>query len=116
MALITLNGVALPTPTEFQVSYNDISKADRNANGYMIIERIATKRKLFFTYSFVTAADANLILQLISPTFYDVTYLDPQDNVMKTGNFYCGDRQLGMIDYQNGVARYKDFAFNLIER
>ena len=46
MALITISGVALPTPSEFQVGYQDISKAERNANGTMIIERVAVKRKL----------------------------------------------------------------------
>lgn len=116
MAFIIIRGTEILSPSEFQVSYNDISKAERNANGYMIIERISTKRKLFFTYSYIPADEAAFILQLIEPTFYDVSYLDPQDGVMKTGNFYCGDRQLGMIDYRNGVARYKDFTFNLIER
>lgn len=116
MALFTISGVAIPTPTDFQVGIQDISKAERNANGKMIIERVATKRKLFFTYSFVTEANAAKILTALAPTFYDVTYLDPQDKKIKTGSFYCGDRTLGMVDYRNGVARYKDFSFNLIER
>lgn len=116
MALVTIGGVALPTPTGFQVGIQDISKAERNANGRMIIERVATKRKLFITYSFVTEEDASLILKMIAPTFYDVTYLDPQNNTMQSGSFYCGDRNLGMVDYRNGVARYSDFTFNLIER
>ena len=115
MALITINGVALPTPTELQVGIMDISKAERNANGRMIIERIATKRKLFITYAFLTESDASLVLRQVAPTYYNVTYLDPQDKTMKSGTFYCGDRQLGMVDYQNGVARYKDLGFDLIE-
>ncbi len=115
MALITINGVALPTPTELQVGVMDISKAERNANGRMIIERIATKRKLFITYSYITESDASLVLRQVAPTYYTVTYLDPQDKTMKSGSFYCGDRQLGMVDYQDGVARYKDLGFDLIE-
>jgi len=115
MALITVSGVALPTPTAFQVGIMDVSKAERNATGKMIIERIAVKRKLFLTYSYITQSDASSILKLVSPTYYTVTYLDPQDNAMKSGQFYCGDRQLGFIDYFNGVARFKDFNFNLIE-
>lgn len=108
-------GVTLPTPNEFQVGYMDISKAERNASGRMIIERIATKRKLFITYSYLTQAQASLVLRTISPTYYTVTYYDPLDGQMKSGSFYCGDRQLGFIDYQNGIPRYKDFNFNLIE-
>lgn len=116
MALITVAGVALPTPSEFQIGYMDISKAERNANGNMIIERIATKRKLFLTYTFLTTSEVSLILQKISPAYYNVTYLDAQTNTVKTGSFYCGDRTVGMVDYINGIARYKDFGFNLIER
>ena len=47
MALISVSGVALPTPSEFQVGYMDGQKAERNANGTMIIEKIATKEKTF---------------------------------------------------------------------
>lgn len=116
MALISVGGVALPTPTEFQVGIMDISKAERNANGYMIIERIATKRKLFLTYAYLTRTDLALILQKIAPAYYNVTYTDPQTNTVKTGSFYCGDRNVGYIDYINGVPRYKELTFNLIER
>ena len=115
MALITISGVALPTPTEFQVGIMDVSKAERNASGRMIIERIATKRKLFFTYAYVTREDASKVLKAVAPTTYTVTYIDPQDNQVKSGQFYCGDRQLGYLDYINGIPRYKDLAFNLIE-
>lgn len=115
MALITIGGVAMPTPAEFQVGIMDISKAERNASGRMIIERVATKRKLFFTYNYLTDSDASLLLKSIAPTSYSVTYYDPQDNQMKSGSFYCGDRQLGFIDYQNGIPRFKELSFNLIE-
>ena len=115
MALITINGVALPTPTELQVGIMDISKAERNAQGRMIIERVTTKRKLFITYSYITESDASAILKAVSPTYYNVTYFDPQEKTMKTGSFYCGDRQLGLVDYYNGVPRFKDLSFDLIE-
>ena len=116
MALISIGGVALPTPTEFQVGVQDISKAERNANGNMIIERIATKIKLFFTYSYLTSSELSLILQKTAPAYYNVTYLDPQTNSFKTGSFYCGDRNVGMVDYIDGKPRYKELTFNLIER
>ena len=116
MAFVSINGVGLPAPSEFQVSIMDISKANRNAKGSMIIERIATKHKLAFTYTYITRTDLDFILNLIAPTFYNVSYLNPQTNKTRTASFYCGDRDVGMIDYINGVARYRDFTFNLIER
>lgn len=115
MALISVSGVALPTPTEFQVGYQDISKAERNANGTMIISRVAVKRKLFLTYAYITESDASAILAQVAPTSYTVTYMDPQTRSMKSGSFYCGDRNIGMLDYINGNPRYKELGFNLIE-
>jgi hypothetical protein len=115
VALVTIGGEALPTPTEFQVGIMDISKAERNANGKMMIERIATKRKLFFTYSYLTESDLAFILRKIAPAYYTVTYLDPQTNTKKSGSFYCGDRNVGLVDYINENPRYKEFTFNLIE-
>lgn len=116
MAIISINGVAMPTPTDFQVGVMDISKAQRNANGNMIIERIATKKKLFLTYAYLERADLKTILNAIAPTFYNVQYMDPELNAMRTGSFYCGDRNVGMVDYIDGIPRYKDLSFNLIER
>lgn len=118
MAFITVNGVVLPTPTDFSCGVMDLSKAERNANGLMIIERIATKRKLVLSWAYATEADVKTILGAVSATFYDVTYEDPQTGAQRTGSFYCGDRNVAMISYDSntGVARYKDLAFDLIER
>jgi hypothetical protein len=55
-----------------------------------------------------------MLLQL-APTSYTVTYMDPQTRSMKSGSFYCGDRNIGMLDYINGKPRYKELTFNLIE-
>jgi hypothetical protein len=116
MALVSIDGVALPTPSAFSVGIQDISRAERNASGNMIIERVTTKRKLFFTYSFLYEKEASEVLNMVSPTFFNVSYVDPQDKTTKTGSFYCGDRNIGMVDYIDGVPRYKDLTFNLIER
>lgn len=116
MALINIGGVDLPTPTDFEVGIMDISKAERNANGTMIIERVTTKRKLALKYSYLTASELASVLNLVAPTFFNVTYLDPQTNSNRTASFYCGDRSVGMIDFIDSVPRYKDVSFDLIER
>lgn len=116
MALVSISGVDLPTPTDFSVGLMDISKAERNARGTMIIERITTKRKLEISYAYLNANDLSTVLQAVSPVFYNVTYLDPQTGNNRTSSFYCGDRSVGMLDFINGVPRYKDVKFDLIER
>lgn len=116
MSLIKINGVAIPTPSEYLIGIQDISKAERNANGTMIIDRIATKRKLELSWKYLNKNDLSNLLNKVSPVFFTVEYLDPQDNATKTGTFYCGDRNCGMLDFINSNPRYKDVKFNLIER
>lgn len=116
MALITVGGVDLPAPSDFNVGVQDISKADRNARGTMIMERIATKQKLELSWNYLSRVQLSQVLTAVQPVFVTVTYIDPVTNVSKTGTFYAGDRSLGMLDFKNSVPRYKDVKFNLIER
>lgn len=114
--MIRINGTVIPTPATYQISLNDLSKAERNANGTMIIERIATKRKLEMSWAYLSQSDLSSLLQAVSGVFFAVQYPDPQDGTLKTGTFYAGDRSSGMIDYKSGIARYKDVKFNVIEQ
>lgn len=114
--LYSINGVAQPTPSDFQVGVMMISKAERNASGYMIIEKIATKRKLTISYSYLSAGQLSTLLQKLDTTSFSVTYLDPQTGSDRTAQFYSGDRNVGMVSFVNGIPVYKDLKFDLIER
>lgn len=114
--MIKIDGVDLPTPTEYRVGIMDISKAERNAAGTMVIDRIATKRKLELNWKYLEKSELSRVLKLVSPVFFNVEYIDPQENRKKTGTFYCGDRKVGALDYRDGQIRWKDIKFNLIER
>lgn len=114
--MIKINTVQIISPTSYMASINDISKAERNANGEMVIERVATKRKLELAWNYLTQVQLSTLLGMVSGVFFTVEYPDPQDGALKTGTFYAGDRSAGAIDYQNGVVRWKDIKFNLIEK
>ena len=94
----------------------DLSKAERNARGTLIIERIATKRKIEMSWRYLSKEDLSRLFKMVSPVFFRVDYIDPQENAWKTGTFYAGDRHVGALDYRNGSIRYKDINFNIIER
>lgn len=114
--MIKINGVELPTPSDYSVGIQDLSKAERNANGLMIIERIATKRKIELAWKYLEKEELSRVFNLVSPVFFQVEYIDPQENRRKTGTFYVGDRNAGALDYRDGNIRYKDIKFNLVER
>lgn len=114
--MIKINNETIPTPSDFQCGIEDIDKAERNAKGELIKERIATKRKLEFTYKFLSQEDCAALLQKISGNFFTVEYPDSQTGALRTGTFYSGGRAAGAIDYRNSVIRWKDIKFNLIEK
>jgi hypothetical protein len=116
MALIKINGVEIPTPSDYQPGIMDISKAERNANGTMIIERVATKRKLELAWKTLSQQQMTLILNAIAPVFFTVEYMDPQEGGIKIGTFYAGDRNCPALSFINGKLKYKDVKFSIIER
>lgn len=115
MSMISINGVAIATPASFDVTIADISKAQRNSLGTMLIERIATKRTIAISYLYLTQVQCASILSSVSGTTFSLAYPDPQTGVNRTANFYCGDRSLGAVSFQGGVMCYKDVKFTLIE-
>lgn len=114
--MIKIDGVVIPTPSDYQVGIMDLSKAERNAAGTMLIDRIATKRKLELSWNYLSKGDLSNLFKAVSPVFFIVDYVDPQDDSQKIGYFYAGDRKAGAMDYVNGIIRYKDISVNLIER
>lgn len=113
--MIKINNITISTPSAYQVSLEDIVKAERNASGTMVIDRVATKRKLELGWNYLSQATLAALLTAISPVTFSVEYPDPQDGALRTGTFYSGSKNAGGIDYQNGVMRWKDVKFNLIE-
>ena len=114
--MLKIDGVEIPSPSDMQVGIMDLSKAERNAKGTLIIERIATKRKLEIAWRYLSKEEISQLFKLVSPVFFNVEYIDPEDNAIKSGTFYAGDRKAGALDYINGNIRYKDVSVNLIER
>lgn len=107
--------VDLATPSSLSIGIMDISKAERNADGKMLIDRITTKQKLELEYEYLSRETLATVLTAVSYVKFSVKYTDPQTNTVRTGLFYCGDRSTGLLDFVNGVARYKSVKFNLIE-
>lgn len=114
--MIKINAVTIATPSSYNVSIMDISKAERNANGLMIIERITTKRKLELNWNYLTEIQLSTLLTAVSAVFFTVEYPDIQDGALRTGTFYVGDRGSEMIEYNGGNPVYKSVKFNFIER
>ena len=116
MDILAINGAAIPAPDDVGIEVNDISKAERNALGTMIIETIATKYKFSLKYSVITKEQLAALLALIKTVPFDVTFTDPETDEVRTSSFYPGTRSFGLLNIVNGVRCYKDMSVNIIER
>lgn len=115
--MINVNGTAIKTPKKLSVGIYDVSKnADRNAEGTILIDRVAVKRKLEMEWGPLTNAQISALLSAVTSVFFNVTYPDPQTGVNKTITCYVGDRTAPMLMYQNGVPMWEGLKMNFIEQ
>lgn len=115
--MLKINNQSLPkNPSSYFVGIMDISNAGRLADGYLMIERVATKQKIELMWYYLTPQELSNLLTMVSPVSFEIEFIDPQTSALKRGEFYCGDRSAEAIDYHNGEIRYKNIKFNLIER
>jgi hypothetical protein len=113
--MIEINNNKIPTPSSFKVGIEDISNAERNAAGKMLIDRIATKRKLELGWKTLKPDELSFVLQLVNNTTFFVKYPDPMTGGLVTKIFYSGPRSVPIYSYGNGNPVWTDISFNLIE-
>lgn len=119
MAMISVDGVDLPDPSELTFGLYDVSAANsgRTEDATMQKNRIAQKRKLNLGWQNIRPDKASTILTAVNPEYINVTYYDIMDGNTQTREFYVGDRT---APYQwwhgtNGQIISK-LTLNLIER
>lgn len=114
--MLEINNSPIPTPDGFKVGIMDISDAERNAKGDMLIDRIATKRKLELSWKFLDSNELSKLLQLVNNVFFFVKYPDPMTGNLETKTFYVGDRTVPMCMFKEGKVLWTDIGFNFIEK
>jgi hypothetical protein len=98
------------------VGIYDVSKsADRNAQGDILIDRVAVKRKLEMEWSALTNAEMSSLLSAVTDVFFSVTFPDPQTGGNKTITCYVGDRTAPVYKY-NGTPLWEGLRMNFIEK
>lgn len=117
MAVLTIGGVSVKSPTVLQVDIVDIDKeSERNANGTMQRTRVATKRKLNVEWGALTNSEISKILNAVSDVFFTVTYPDPMTGSSSTRTFYVGDRSAPVYRIKNSVPVWEGLKADLVEK
>lgn len=114
--MIKINGIVIKTPSKFEVQISDLDgESNRNANGDLIRDRIAVKRKLICEWPPLTQEQCSKVLKSVKDVFFDVTYPDPELG-MVTKTMYVGDRTSPAYQFKDGEVRWSGLKFNLVER
>lgn len=122
MGMISVGGVALPEPSEYEVNLADIDSENttRNASGLLIREPIRQGiYKIAVGWEGLTRAQLQTITSAVAPAKLSVSFFDPTTGTSNiTKNMYVGDRtgklNVHMNESQRNNSRW-DLSFNLIE-
>lgn len=114
--MISINGVVIATPKSYEATVTDLDgETNRNANGDLIRDRIAVKRKLNLEWGPLTQSEISTLLSAVSSVFFTVTFPDPMSGVV-TKTMYVGDRTSPAYQYINGEVKWQGLKMNFIEK
>lgn len=114
--MIKINGVAIASPSAFEVSITDLDgETNRNANGDLVRDRIAVKRKINLEWPPLTQSEIQTLLTSVGSVFFTVTFPDPQQGLV-TKTMYVGDRTAPAYQYVNGEVKWQGLKMNFIEK
>ncbi|MGL4656777.1 MAG: DUF6711 family protein [Sarcina sp.] len=114
--MLKINGVTVVAPSVFQVDISDLDGdgANRNANGEMIRDRVAVKRKITLEWGALEDFQISGLLSIVSDVFFQVTYPDPMDGGMVTKTFYVGDRSAPLYNFKMNL--WSGLKMNFVEK
>ena len=114
--MLKVNGVAIATPKVYEPSIEDLDgETNRNANGDLIRDRIAVKRKLNCEWPPLTFDECSKLLNAVSDVFFNVYYPDPMTGNFETKRMYVGDRSVPALYMKDGKMLWKGLKMNFIE-
>lgn len=114
--MISINGVVISTPKSYEATVTDLDgETNRNANGDLIRDRIAVKRKLNLEWGPLTQNQISTLLSAVSSVFFTVTFPDPELGMI-TKTMYVGDRTAPAYSFINGEVKWQGLKMNFIEK
>ncbi len=123
MALVTIKGIALKTPSSYDALTADIVDDGRNVQGKGVFDIIRTDvAKVEMTWNYCTCAEWSTILKLFNPKYggsfiNSVRYFDQCANAYETRSMYVSDRKSGLVNLNpDGSPKgWSDCSLSLVE-
>lgn len=117
MAMIKVDGAAVPCPSSFSWGLQDISASEsgRTDDTVMHKNRVGQKRKIGLQWNGKSWADTSTILKAFNPEYISVTYPDMLSGQYETRKFYVGDRSAPVKIWTVGNQLIESISFDIIE-
>jgi len=114
--MLKIAGITVKAPTELKVGRFDLSKSGRTASGKMMMEIIATKRRVDVVWKMLKDSELQQILDLITANkpFFSLEY--PDAGGTKTMVCYAGDIVTSLWHTIGGVRYWEEVSIPFIER
>lgn len=115
--MFKINDTTVVIPSAMTVGIMDIDgESNRTADGTMIRDRIATKRKLQCSWNALTTTEMSTLLQSMNDEFFSVQYLDPYTGTEQTKTFYVGDRSAPVYRLVSGKELWSGLKADFVEK
>ena len=114
--MLKIAGTTVKTPTELKIGRFDLSKSGRTASGKMVMDIIATKRRVDVVWKMLKDSELQQILDLITANkpFFSLEY--PDAGGTQTMTCYAGDIITSLWHTKNGVRYWEEVSLAFIEQ
>lgn len=118
MAMLTVNGAAVPSPSEMKVTIFETSSAVvRNAAGSVVLDCMGSKRALALRWAHMRGEDLAALLERVGQGgFFEVTYPDPESGAARTMICYASNRTSGILRMEAGAPVWTNVEMTWTER
>ena len=114
--MLKIAGVSVKAPSEVNIGRFDLTKSGRTASGKMVMDIIATKRRVDVVWKMLPDNELQKIIDTITANkpFFSLEY--PDAGGTKTMTCYAGDIVTSLWHTKNGVRYWEDVSIGFIEQ
>lgn len=114
--MLKIAGITVKAPTELKVGRFDLSKSSRTASGKMVMDIIATKRRVDVVWKMLPDDELQEIIDTIATNkpFFTLEY--PDAGGTKTMTCYSGDIVTSLWHTKNGIRYWEEVSIAFIEQ
>jgi len=113
--MIRVDGVAMPSPGEYRVEYEDIGEFRRNANGDMVGDLVTVKARVVCGWDMLGDEDFGRILAGAQARRGRVAFLDPRVNDFREADMLIQPKGAKISVQDRGRHWWRDVFVEFIE-